>query len=173
MARPGRRRHLMAGVRPPVTVVEVDEHLEPECMRALRELEGAFRIDKTTALRRVVENAETDPVHAVVLHDLHLIELRAVHIVVPRARFLHLGQHRDIRALDEIRRQLRYRIHLHSGPRQRHPRRQRARNQRTQHQTFQHVPFHKMLLLFTTDTGSAPSPGPRPTRLYSYTHDSL
>ena len=143
VASPGRRRCLMRRVRPPVAVMEVDEHLEPQRMRALRQRQRPFRVDVAAALRRVVPHAEPHPVHAVVLHDLHLIELRAIHIVELRARGLHLRQHGHIRALDEIRPHPRHRIHLHGRLRERLPRRQRSRDQRREHHTFQQIPFHK------------------------------
>ena len=115
---PRLRRKLLRRVGPPVAVMEVDEDFEAERMGALCHLDGARLVRIATAARaglRVVPDAQPDPVDAVVLHDLELVHLFSIDIIELRAELLHFRQHRHIRALDEILRQIRNRVHLHSG----------------------------------------------------------
>ena len=136
-------------------------------MRALRERQRPLRIDEAAALRRMVENAEPHPVHAMILHDLHLVELRTILIIVLRASFLHLRQHGYIRALDKVRGQPRNRIDLHRRLRERLPHCQRTRDQSREYHTFEQIPFHKR---FTSSSGRYLYLAPTK---FTFPHDSL
>ena len=143
MAFPRGRRDLMAGVGPPVAVVEVDEHFQAERVRALRHLQRELRVHVAAALRRMVPDAEAHPVHAMVLHDLELVHRRAVLVIILRAGRFHLGQHRDVRAFDEVCGQPRNRIDLHRSIRARRKAGKRARSERREQHAFPRMRFHK------------------------------
>ena len=72
---PGLRRPLLAGIRPEIAVVEIDEHLQPERVRALRHRERPLRrrIAAAVLVGGGVPDTQADPVDAVLLHDGALV----------------------------------------------------------------------------------------------------
>ena len=157
---------LLRGISPPVAVVEIDKHLHAQRLGAARHLDGACLVGVATAalpLARVIPNAETHPVHAVVLQHLQAVHLLAVHIVELRAVLLHLRDHRDIAALDEVRWHPRHRIHLHGCLSRRLPGSKRTRDHRREDKTFEHSFLHDLHLI----PPDVPTARPSNTTLYA------
>ena len=102
---PGFRRYLLARICPPVTVMEINQYLEAKLMGTLSQLDRT-RLGRiaaaTRAILRIVPDTDTDPVDAMILHDLELIHLFSINIIEFRTQFFHLRQHRYIGALNEI-----------------------------------------------------------------------